>query len=44
LLGDTPIDYRTKGFVARIPLIEAVRAHELLEHGGYAGKVVLVAD
>jgi NADPH2:quinone reductase len=28
---------------ARIPLMEAVRAHELLEGGGYAGKVVLVA-
>jgi NADPH:quinone reductase-like Zn-dependent oxidoreductase len=28
---------------ARIPLVEAVRAHELLERGGYAGKVVLVA-
>jgi NADPH:quinone reductase-like Zn-dependent oxidoreductase len=27
----------------RIPLVEAVRAHELLERGGYAGKVVLVA-
>jgi NADPH2:quinone reductase len=27
---------------ARIPLTEAVRAHELLERGGYAGKVVLV--
>jgi NADPH2:quinone reductase len=27
----------------RIPLLEAVRAHELLERGGYAGKVVLVA-
>jgi NADPH:quinone reductase-like Zn-dependent oxidoreductase len=26
----------------RIPLAEAVRAHELLKHGGYAGKVVLV--
>jgi NADPH:quinone reductase-like Zn-dependent oxidoreductase len=28
----------------RIPLAEAARAHELLEHGGYAGKVVLVTD
>jgi NADPH:quinone reductase-like Zn-dependent oxidoreductase len=28
----------------RIPLIEAARAHELLEHGGYAGKVVLVTN
>jgi NADPH:quinone reductase-like Zn-dependent oxidoreductase len=27
---------------ARIPLGEASRAHELLEKGGYAGKVVLV--
>jgi NADPH:quinone reductase-like Zn-dependent oxidoreductase len=26
----------------RIPLFEAARAHELLEHGGYAGKVVLI--
>jgi NADPH2:quinone reductase len=29
---------------ARIPLVEAARAHELLEAGGYAGKVVLVTD
>lgn len=29
---------------ARIPLAEAARAHELLERGGYAGKVVLVTD
>jgi NADPH2:quinone reductase len=28
----------------RIPLVEAARAHELLERGGYAGKVVLVAS
>ena len=28
----------------RIPLDEAARAHELLERGGYAGKVVLVAS
>ena len=27
---------------ARFPLAEAARAHELLERGGYAGKVVLV--
>jgi len=27
---------------ARIPLAEAAQAHELLEQGGYAGKVVLV--
>ena len=29
---------------ARIPLAEAARAHELLEHGKYAGKVVLVTS
>jgi len=28
----------------RIPLAEAARAHELLERGGHAGKVVLVTD
>jgi NADPH:quinone reductase-like Zn-dependent oxidoreductase len=28
----------------RIPLVEAARAHELLESGRYAGKVVLVAS
>ncbi len=28
----------------RIPLVEATRAHELLERGGYAGKVVLITD
>ena len=28
----------------RIPLAEATRAHELLERGGHAGKVVLVAN
>ena len=28
----------------RIPLTEAVRAHELLDRGGYAGKVVLVTS
>jgi NADPH:quinone reductase-like Zn-dependent oxidoreductase len=28
----------------RIPLVEAARAHELLERGGYAGKVVLVTN
>jgi NADPH2:quinone reductase len=34
---------RIKPLVAeRIPLAEAARAHELLERGGYAGKVVLV--
>ena len=36
---------RIKPVVAeRIPLLEAVRAHELLERGGYAGKVVLVTS
>jgi NADPH:quinone reductase-like Zn-dependent oxidoreductase len=35
---------RIKPLVAeRIPLAEAARAHELLERGGYAGKVVLVS-
>ena len=35
---------RIKPVVAeRIPLVEAARAHELLERGGHAGKVVLVA-
>jgi NADPH2:quinone reductase len=28
----------------RIPLVEAARAHELLENGHYAGKVVLITD
>jgi NADPH:quinone reductase-like Zn-dependent oxidoreductase len=28
----------------RIPLTEAARAHELLERGGYAGKIVLVNE
>jgi len=28
----------------RIPLAEAPRAHELLEHGGYSGKVVIVTS
>ena len=28
----------------RIPLVEAARAHELLEKGGYAGKVVLITS
>jgi NADPH:quinone reductase-like Zn-dependent oxidoreductase len=28
----------------RIPLHEAARAHELLQRGGYAGKIVLVTD
>jgi NADPH:quinone reductase-like Zn-dependent oxidoreductase len=29
---------------ARVPLLEAARAHELLERGGHAGKIVLVTD
>ena len=34
---------RIKPVVAeRVPLAEAARAHELLEHGGHSGKVVLV--
>ena len=28
----------------RVPLAEAARAHEILEAGGHAGKVVLVPD
>ena len=28
----------------RVPIVEAVRAHQLLERGGYAGKVVLVPN
>jgi NADPH2:quinone reductase len=36
---------RIKPVVAeRIPLAEAARAHELLEGGGHAGKVVLIAN
>jgi NADPH:quinone reductase-like Zn-dependent oxidoreductase len=36
---------RIKPVVAeRIPLVEAARAHELLERGRYAGKVVLVTS
>lgn len=36
---------RIKPLVAeRIPLVEATRAHELLERGGYTGKVVLVTS
>jgi NADPH:quinone reductase len=42
-------DYLARGKIHpivadRIPLLEAARAHELLERGGYAGKVVLVGD
>jgi len=43
-LLDSLAEGRIKPVVAeRIPLLEAVRAHELLERGGHAGKVVLVA-
>ncbi len=36
---------RIKPVVAdRMPLVEAARAHELLERGGHAGKMVLVTD
>jgi NADPH2:quinone reductase len=43
-LLDLLAEGRIKPVVAeRIPLLEAARAHELLERGGYAGKVVLVA-
>ena len=38
-------DGRIKPVVAeRIPLLEAARAHELLERSGHAGKVVPVAS
>ena len=43
-LFDMLADGSIKPVVAeRIPLLEAARAHELLERGGYAGKVVLVS-
>jgi NADPH:quinone reductase-like Zn-dependent oxidoreductase len=39
------VEGRIKPVVAeRIPLVEASRAHELIERGGYAGKVVLVTS
>jgi NADPH2:quinone reductase len=42
-LLDSAAAGRIKPVVAeRIPLVEAARAHELLERGGHAGKVVLV--
>lgn len=45
LLFDYLASGKIKPIVAeRIPLLEAGRAHELLERGGYAGKVVLVSD
>jgi NADPH:quinone reductase-like Zn-dependent oxidoreductase len=28
----------------RVPFLEAARAHKVLEHGGYGGKIVLVSD
>jgi NADPH:quinone reductase-like Zn-dependent oxidoreductase len=44
-LLDSLAEGRIKPVVAeRIPLLEAARAHELLERGGHAGKVVLVAS
>jgi NADPH:quinone reductase-like Zn-dependent oxidoreductase len=44
-LLDSAAAGRIKPVVAyRIPLVEAARAHELLERGGHAGKVVLVAS
>jgi NADPH2:quinone reductase len=44
-LLDSLADGSIKPVVAeRIPLVEAARAHELLERGGYAGKVVLVTN
>jgi len=43
-LFDSLAEDKIKPVVAeRIPLVEAARAHELLERGGYAGKVVLVS-
>lgn len=43
------LDYLAAGKIepviaARIPLVEARLAHELLERGGYRGKVVLIAN
>jgi len=44
-LFDLCVSDAVKPLVAeRIPLAEATRAHELLERGGHAGKVVLVTD
>jgi NADPH:quinone reductase-like Zn-dependent oxidoreductase len=44
-LLDSLAEGKIKPVVAeRIPLVEAARAHELLERGVYAGKVVLVAS
>lgn len=43
------LDYLATGKIhpvvaARVPLTEAARAHEILERGGHAGKVVLLAN
>jgi NADPH:quinone reductase-like Zn-dependent oxidoreductase len=44
LLVELLTEGRIKPVVAdRIPLVDAVRAHELLERGEYAGKVVLIS-
>jgi len=44
-LLDSLAEGRIRPVVAeRIPLAEAARAHELLERGGHAGKVVLLAN
>lgn len=44
-LFDSLADGKIHPLVAdRIPLHEAARAHEFLERGRYAGKVVLVTD
>jgi NADPH:quinone reductase-like Zn-dependent oxidoreductase len=44
-LFDLVLAGKIKPVVAeRIPLIEAARAHKIIERGGYAGKVVLVAE
>lgn len=42
LLGQLAEDEIHPLVADRIPLLEAARAHEVLERGGYAGKVVLV--
>jgi NADPH:quinone reductase-like Zn-dependent oxidoreductase len=44
-LLDSVAEGRLNPVVAeRTPLLEAARAHELIERGGYAGKVVLVTE
>ncbi len=42
LLGLLAADQLQPAIAARIPLLEASLAHEMLERGGYAGKIVLV--